>query len=195
MASARKALLVKSDLPKGWTSSPSSDANTAIPGEDQLASCLGVPASVITRNPPTANSPRFESSDKLDQVNDSVSVYPSKKAAEANFSAAANPKAPQCLTTLLNGAAKSALVSGLGPGATVGTIQMTRARASEFAPHSAAFMAFLPVTEQGQTVNVQLTEVVYVKGDEDQTLTLTATQVPFPATLAHRLTTIAAGRL
>jgi len=79
LALAEKALLVKSDFPKSWTSTKSSNNNSSFPGAAQLARCIGVPESVVTSNPPTAYSPEFDSSNHLLSVDDSVSIYPSAK--------------------------------------------------------------------------------------------------------------------
>jgi len=76
---AKRDLLVLSDLPSGWTSTKSSNNNSSFPGAAQLASCLGVPKSIITNNPPTASSPEFDSKNHLQSVNDSVQIYPSAK--------------------------------------------------------------------------------------------------------------------
>jgi hypothetical protein len=192
---AKKALLVRTDLPKGWVAVRSGSGGPTIPGVTQLASCLSVPPGVIASNPPSAKSPEFRSSNKLLIVNDSVAVYRSAKAATADFSAARNSKTPSCLTALLNGPAKTALASGMGSGASIGTVQVVKAPASEFAPHGASFIAYLPVTEMGQTLNVALTLIEYVKGAETQTVTLISLEKPFPKTLAHHLTTLAVKRL
>lgn len=194
-AKARTALLVLSDLPKGWTSTKSQNNNSPFPGAAQLAGCLGVPTSVITSQPPTAYSPEFTSKDQRQLASDSVSVYPSVKAAQADFASLANPKTPSCLTTVLNGPARAALGSGFGAGTSVGTVTVTRAPSTDFAPNNANFTASVPVTDQGVTLNVQLTVVDFVRGTEEQTVTLIGVQGTFPTTLARHLTTVAAGRI
>jgi len=195
LGQAKRSLLVASDLPAGWTSTKSSNNNSSFPGADQLAGCLGVSTSLITSNPPTANSPEFDSKNQLQSVNDSVSVYPSAKAAHADFASLADSKTPSCLTQVLNGRARSALASQLGSGATLGTVLVSRSTASEFAPGSANFTAFMPITTRGITLNLQLTVIDYVKGRNEQTVVLTSVQSPFPTSLARHLTTVAVGRL
>ena len=191
----RKALLVASDLPPGWTSTKSSNDNSSFPGAAQLAGCLGIPTSIITNSPPTVNSPEFDSKNQLQSVNDSVSVYPSAKAAKAEHASLANPKTPSCLTQVLNGSARNALGSQFGAGASLGTIFVSRSPTTEFAPGSANFTAFMPITTHGVTLNFELTVVDYVKGRNEQTVVLTSVQRPFPASLAQHLTTVALGRL
>ena len=134
LTQAKKELLVASDLPTGWTSTSSSNNNSSFPGAAQLAKCLGISSSIITNNPPTANSPEFDSQDQLESVSDSVAVYPSAKAARADHASLTNAKTPSCLTQALNGPAHSSLASEAGPGTTVGTILVSRSPASEFAP-------------------------------------------------------------
>jgi hypothetical protein len=192
---AKKALLVLSDMPDGWTSTRSSNNNSSFPGATQLADCLGVPTSVITDNPPTANSPEFASKNQLQTVNDSVSIYPSVKAARTDFASLANVKTPSCLTQVLNGSARPALQSQFGSGVSIGNILVSRSPVREFAPGSANFTAFMPITTHAVTLNLELTVVDYVKAREEQTVTLISVQSPFPSSLARHLTTVAAGRL
>jgi len=156
---------------------------------------LGIPTSIITNNPPTANSPEFNSKNRLQSVNDSVAVYPSAKAARADHASLSNPKTPTCLTQVLNGSARRALASQFGSGVSLGTTLVSRSPATEFAPGSANFTAFLPITTHGVTLNLELTVVDYVKGRTEQTVVFTAVQTPFPSSLARHLTTIALGRL
>jgi hypothetical protein len=194
VANAKTKLIVLKDLPKSWTSNKSSSGNSTIPGAGQLAACLGVPTSVINDNPPSANSPEFDSANQLMSVTDSIAVSPSKQSAQADYNSLANAKTPGCLTTVLNGVTKASLASEFGSGASIGTIDVTRSPRTEFAGHSANFTAFLPVTVQEQTLNVQLTIVDYLKGAANETVTLTSIGSPFPTTLAKHLTTLAVNR-
>ncbi|HVB07180.1 MAG TPA: hypothetical protein VNF07_13125 [Acidimicrobiales bacterium] len=196
VATAGKALLRLTDMPKGWTSSKSSSGGGgAFPGSSQLARCLGVATSVVTSNPPSATSPDFNSADGLLTVSDSASVYSSAASARADYESLANPKAPSCLTTLMNGTARSQLVGQLGAGTHLGKVAVTRAPAADFAPSTANFVMSFPVTSQGTTLKVQLTVTDYVRGDEEQTLTLTAIGASFPGSLSRHLTAVAASRL
>ena len=125
---AKKDLFVLSDMPSGWTSTKSSNNNSSFPGAVQLASCLGVPTSVIFDNPPSANSPDFDSKNHLQTVSDSVWIYPSVTAAQVDFASLADSKTPSCLTQVLNGSGRPALESQLGSGASVGNILVSRSR-------------------------------------------------------------------
>jgi hypothetical protein len=191
----KSALLVLSDMPRGWTSTKSTNDNSAIPGAAQLASCIGVPTSVITDNPPGASSPDFNSKNGQLMVDDNVSIYPSAKAAQADFSSLANAKTPSCLTAALNGPAKSALGTGFGPGTSVGTVTVTRTPAADYAPDSANFTMFVPISGNGSTLNVEITVVDFVRGRDEQTVMLGSVDTQFPTSLARHLTTVAVDRL
>ena len=192
---AKDGLLVLSDMPRGWTSTKSSNGDSSFSGATQLASCIGVPASVITDSPPGASSPDFSSKNQQLMVYDNVSIYPSAKAAQADFSSLASPKTPRCLTAALNGPAKSALETSVGSGTSIGTVVVTRTPAADYAPDSANFTMFLPVTANGSTINLEITVVDFVRGRDEQTVTLTSFDTPFPRSLALHLTYVAVGRL
>jgi hypothetical protein len=195
IAQAKKGLLVLSDMPKGWTSSKSENNNSPTPAAAQLARCLGVPTSVVTSNPPTAYSRTFTSKNGVESVFDDVAVYSSARAARVDYDSGTDPKAPACLTANFNGPGRAQIASSFGPGAVVGNIAVTRVPASDFAPHNANIAIFLPVTSQEETLNVELVEAVYVKGREEQTVTLSTIVPPFPSSLSRHLTAVADGRL
>ena len=193
---AKKSLLVLSDMPKGWKSSKSNNNNPPTPDAAQLAACLGVPLSVVTDNPPTAYSPDFASKNDLQSVDDSIEVFPSAKAARADLATASSPKAPVCFNTNFNSAAaKSQLRSAFGAGSSIGAVDVTRTPASDYGPHTVNVTIYVPVTTHGVTLNIETAEVGFVKGNEEQMVTLTGVQTPFPTALAKRLTTLADGRL
>jgi len=198
LAKSKKALLVLSDLPKGWTSSKSSNNNNSpFPGAAQLASCIGVPTSVIAYNAPSVSSPEFNSKNQLLTAGDSVQVYPSSKAALADFSSLANAKTPSCMTSDLNGSGRSEFDTqiGAGTGTSIGTVTVTRTPESDYAPHTTNFTMYVPVTTKGVTVNLELVFVDFVRGKEEQSVTLIAAESTFPTSLARHLTTVADGRI
>jgi hypothetical protein len=195
IAQARKDLLVLKDFPKGWTSARSGNSNTSTPGAAQLASCLGVPVSVIEESPPTAYSRQFTSSDQQLSVADNVSIYPSAEAARADFDIFTNPKSPVCLTSHYNGPGRAQLASETGAGKGLGTVDVSREPASDFAEHTANYVLFFPITTSEMTINVQTVVVDYIKGDEEQTVGLTSFDTTFPTSVSRHLTAVAAGRL
>jgi hypothetical protein len=195
LAKAKKSLLVLSDLPKGWTSSKSSGNNSPFPGAAQLASCIGVPTRIITYNAPSVYSPEFDSKNQLLSAQDSVQVYSSSRAAQADFNSLANAKTPACMTSDLNGPGKSQFDQQIGGGTGVGSITVTRTPESDYAPHTTNFTMYFPVTTKGTTVNIEIILVDFVKGREEQTVSLFAAQSIFPTSLARHLTTVADGRI
>jgi hypothetical protein len=192
---AKKALLVLSDFPKGWTASKSSNSNSPLPGVARLATCLGVPTKALTKLPPTVYSKQFSNRQLQLSVADNVSVYPSAQAAQVDFGTFTNPKTPSCFTTYMNGPGKPSLTAGLSAGSTVGTILVTRTPAANYAPNTANYTMFFPITTGGQTINTETTQVDYIKGNLEQTMTLNSYQSTFPTSLSKQLTAVAAGRL
>jgi hypothetical protein len=192
---AKKALLVKSDLPSGWTSSPGSSGGGTFPGATQLAKCLDLPVSVINANPPTVSSPDFSSKNGLLSVGDSVSIDASTSIAKMDFDSLADSQAPACLTAAFNGPARSELSSGFGKGASMGTVTVSRTPSSDFGPHTAHVTLFVPVTQSGTTLNLQLTLVDYTKGRLEQAMYFSAVESSFPSSLSKHLTTVGDRRL
>jgi hypothetical protein len=195
-AQAKKALLVLSDLPKGWTSTKTAaSTGGAFPGASQLASCIGVPSSIITANRPTADSPEFTNQAKSEAVDDSVTVFSSAKEAQAQYTALSSIKTPACMATLMNGTQKTQLQKAAGTGDTVGTITVAKIVPKNFAPHVTGFTVIIPISSQGQTVTVRTTEAFMVKGKVGHELRLTSYQSTFPASASKHLTKVAEGRL
>ncbi len=196
-AQAKKGLLKLSDLPKGWTSSGSvsyGDGPT-LPGAVQLAHCLGVPTSFVTANPPTANSPAFNSKNGLELVSDSVSVYPSAHAAKESHNVLVSAKAPACLTADFNGPAKSLVQKAFGEGGTVGNLLVTRTQSANYAAHTANYTMFFPITIHETPINVEVITVDYVQGNEEQTVTMIDFGGNFPVASSRQLTKVADSRI
>jgi hypothetical protein len=196
-AQAKKLLLTLSDMPKGWKKEKGSGGggSSNFPGASQLASCIGVPASLITSNPPEADSPYYENKSGSLEVQDSVSVFPSAKTATADFNALANAKTPACMTTLMNGSFKAQILASAGKGATLGTITVTRADPANFASGTTGMVMSLPITEQGVSLTAVITAVYYVKGKFGQQIDFNSYGPAFPTSLAKSLTTTALHRL
>jgi hypothetical protein len=141
------------------------------------------------------NSREFDSKNGKLTVDDSIEVFPTAKAARADIASAESKKAPQCLSANFNGPSKAGLQSQFGSGVTVGAIKVARNPVSYYAPHTTNITLFLPLMQQGQTINVTISEVAFVKGREEQTVTLTGAQSLFPVSLSRRLTALAVDRL
>ncbi len=110
LAQARKDLLVLADMPSGWTTTKNPNTTNNTLGDKQLAHCIGVPASLITENPPSVYSPQFQDAQGTLMVADNVAVFPSLKNAVAEYALGANPKMAPCMTALASGPAQSEAV-------------------------------------------------------------------------------------
>jgi hypothetical protein len=196
-AQAKKLLLVLADMPKNWKKEKGNGGNgsSSLPGATQLAGCIGVPASLVTANPPQAESPYYENKSGLLEVQDSVSVFPSAKAAESAYNALANAKTPACMTTLMNGSFKAQILGSAGKGATLGTITVSRADPADFAPGSTGLVVSLPISDQGVSLTAILTVVYYIKGKLGQQIDFDAYGPTFPTSLAESLSATALHRL
>lgn len=116
-AQAKKALLVPSDFPAGWTSTASTTASGAgFTGAPQLAHCIGVPTQLIKVEPPQVNSLQFSDKGGSEQVQNTISVFPSATYAGEEYAAVASHKTPHCLSELFNATSGSGADSGSGSG-------------------------------------------------------------------------------
>jgi hypothetical protein len=125
-------------------------------------------------------------------VDDSVSIYPSAKAATADFNSLANLKTPTCLASALNGPAKATLEKEFGAMSLIGTIGVTRIAAKYFAPGGTNITMLMRLKSHGVQLNFEFTLVVYVRANEEQTVSLISVDAGFPAALAMQLTKDAA---
>ena len=198
-AQAKKHLLVISDLPKGWKTEKRTGGGgnrSNIPGAAQLASCLGVPSKLINPNPPQSNSPYFQNKDGSQEVQDSVSNFPSTKSATEAYDAVANAKTPACMTTLMNNPSlKSQIASSGGKGTTVGAITVTATDPARYGTGTAGFTMSIPITSRGYSIATQITSLYFTQGRLGQQITFYSYGEPFPTTLSTNLTSIAVGRL
>jgi hypothetical protein len=195
MAQAHKALLVLSDMPAGWTKTKSSNNSNTTVGNTQLAHCIGVATSLISENPPSVNSPEFENNKNGTlTVNDSVTIFPSTKNAEAEYATITNPKTPGCMTTLASGPDKQQLFGKTPKGTSIGTPLVSATAPGAFG-RATGYSLSVPVTSQGVTINVTITELFAVKGRLGQQVTFSSFGAPFSITLERHLTSVAVERL
>ncbi len=156
-AKAKKHLLVLSDMPTGWKTEKGSTGSTSgngplsdFPGGQQLASCVGVPLSVLASNPPQATSPYFEDKTGALEVQDSVSVFSSTNNASTEYAAVNNVKLSSCLTATVNTASfKSQFSTGTPKGTTIGTIAVTAINPAHYGRNTAGFTINNPCHRPG----------------------------------------------
>jgi hypothetical protein len=192
-AQARKALLLISDMPRGWVKAKAPNDNSNV-GASQLARCIGVAKALITENPPSVNSPQFQNRDGTLMVNDNVSIFPSTKNAQQELAAVASAKTPGCMTTLASGPLKAKLLGGIPKGVKVGTPLVSAIDPTTFGGATGYSMS-VPVTTHGVTLNVTVTQLYAVKGRLGQQVTFTSIGLPFSIATEQHLSSLAVGRL
>lgn len=191
LSKAKKHLLTLADMPKGWEVEKGSKYSTGssdnFPGAAALAGCIGVPAALITSNPPEEDSPYYQNKSGSLEVQDSVTVFPSNKNAKAQYAAMANAKTPSCFAATVNApAAKQQIEAGAGAGSSLGTVTVTALRHPQ--KHTAGFTMTLPITSQGQAISVQETMVFYIKGNLGHQIDFSSYGETFPSSLISNLT-------
>ena len=195
LAQARKDLLVLSDMPSGWTSTKNPNTANNNVGNTQLAHCTGISKSLISENPPSVYSRQFQNPQGTLTVADNVAVFPSAKNATAEYAIGDNAKFPGCLTSLASGPLKGKLFGKLPKGTTLGTPLVSPVAASAFGPDVDGYSLSVPVTSQGETLNLTVTELVTVKGRLGHQVTFTSAGSPFSLALEQQIMKVAAGRL
>ena len=196
LAQARKDLLTLSDMPAGWTSTKNPNTNNNSPGHAQLAHCIGVATSLIAENPPSVNSPQFQNAQGTLTVADNVTVFPSAKNAAAEYAIGDNPKLAQLHDDAGVGTAQGQAVRQDAQG------HDDRARRSSppiastaFGPGIAGYSMSVPVTAQGVTLNVTVTQLVTVKGRLGHQVTFTVGGRTVLLALEQQIMTVAARQL
>lgn len=195
LAQARKALLVLSDMPAGWTTAKSPNNANSNVGNRQLARCIGVATSLIAENPPSVNSKQFQDQAGTLTVNDNVSVFPSTQNAAAEYATITNPKTPRCMTALASGPLKTQLLGKPPKGVSVGTPLVSPTAAAAFGTGVAGYSLSVPFSTHGTMVNVTVTNLFAVKGRLGQQVTFTAIGLPFSIALEQHLASVAVSRL
>ena len=198
-AKAMTELLLLTDLPAGWTSTPDSDASDngglGNDGEAQLAACLGVSASRLDANPPEADSPEFTSANQAETVDDEVEVFPTAAAAASDFSIFDLPETPHCLSQLFNGPFKSDITSGLEAGQTLVSLTAASRSFPAIGMHSADVEITFVIRQSGVDIKVSVDLIVVTQGRSETQLTLTAPQTASLPQLGPDLARVAVSRM
>ncbi|MFZ0250808.1 MAG: hypothetical protein WAL61_12760 [Acidimicrobiales bacterium] len=195
LAQARKDLLTLADMPAGWTSTKNPNTGTNSLGDAQLAHCIGVATSLVSENPPSVNSRQFQNTQGTLLVGDNVTVFPSATNAAAEYALAHNPKLAGCMTTVASGPLKTKLFGKPPKGTTIGTPLVSPVAPSAFGTGVAGYAMSVPVTAQGVTLNVTVTQLVTVKGRLGHQVTFTSVGAPFSMALQRQIMAVAAKRL
>jgi hypothetical protein len=182
------ALLQLSELPSGWSSGGAAAAPTRVtPWSPQLASCVGIPAQVAKIAPTKVQSPDFSSADKVDAVEDSVSVYPSASQAQAEFAAMAGSKTTACMNRVASPALQKSMQQEAGTTTTVGVVSFAGLPTGAAAQHLAGFTVTIPIARGGRVLTVTSTQVDFVSGSLLHQVTFNGNGAAFPAVLEEEL--------
>jgi hypothetical protein len=190
-AQAKKALLVPSDLPAGWTSSASTTVSGAgFTGAPQLAHCIGVPANLIKVQPPQVNSLQFSDKGGSEQVQNTISIFPSSSYAREEYAAVASHKTPHCLSALFNSG------TGSGSGATVTRVSSPKGTSAYAIVIAASSGSSASGTSQASSPVTRTETVFFVHGQYGDAISIvTLGSQAVPASLVDHLTSEAQGRL
>ena len=156
------------------------------PWSPQLASCVGIPARVAEIAPTKVQSPDFDSADKVDGVEDSVSVYPSAADAQAEFAAMAGSKTTACMNRVAAPHCRRAC-SGGGEHHDGRPRSFAGLPAGAAAQNLAGFTVTIPVARGGRVLTVTSTQVDFVSGPLLHQVTFNGNGTAFPAVLEEEL--------
>jgi hypothetical protein len=195
LTQARKDLLTLSEMPAGWTSTKNPNTGNNTVGDTQLAHCVGVPTGLIAENPPSVNSRQYQNTQGTLTVADNVTVFPSAQNAAAEEAIGGNPKLPQCMTTLASGPLKTKLFGKSPKGTALGTPLVSPVASSAFGPGVVGYSLSVPITTQGTTINLTVTQLDTVKGRLGHQVTFTGVGEPFSLALEQQIMAVAARQL
>lgn len=194
-ARGAQALLQLSDLPSGWAAGQTPSGPTRVsPWSSGLASCVGIPAKIAAVAPTKVDSPDFTSADQVFAVEDSVSVFPSKAVARAEYAAMASSRTAGCMNRVAASALQSSMQHEAGSGTTVGGVSFAGLPAAAAASHMAGFTVTIPIARGGRVLTVTSTQVDFVAGPLLHQVTFNGNGSAFPAQLEEQLLATAHGR-
>lgn len=194
---AKKALIVVSDFPAGWTTSPSGNTSSSHLGVVQVAACLGVSAKEVTYNPPQANSPNFNQNSAGLSAGDDVEIFPNATVVNQQFDLYSAIRAPTCFAQAFNTpSVKAAFAKQLGTGVTIGKVTSARLARPRVHDRATALSVTIPIKHGGTTITISLVGVIIVSGLKGAELIFTSAKgTAFPASLAAHLESVTAQRL
>jgi hypothetical protein len=195
-AQAKKDLLARSDMPKGWyTESGGTPTKQALypTGGSHGEQCLGEPAGLPTTVPPEVDSPYYSSEDGSLEVQESISIFANAAQAKASFNTFASAKVAPCLAAVFNQAPAP-------KGGKLGTVTVSPPLGPMYGPHTNGFVVLTPAALQGATYTINTTAVYFVRGNLGQQLRFTIYRNPgsnadYPASVIRHLTKVAQERL
>lgn len=188
-AQAHHDVLVLSDLPRGWQAKPRTAGSRNSGGfaaDKKFAACLKVPERVTKLSAYSAKSATFVNEDGTQQVNDSVSIFPSEAVGRTEMASISSPEMPGCLESLLR-----TISSGSPSGHSGTSIEDVHVVRDASPPGSTSYLLSATVSNDGQSLPVSIELVRFVHDDLGGTMELTSTEhssIP-PSTADHLIRT------
>jgi hypothetical protein len=197
---AQSELLQIGDFPTGWTSSGSVSAgngnSSLTPHQDQqIASCLGMPASSVNINSAEASSPSFSDSSGVLTVSNDVSVFANSQVARTDFSTFSNSRSPSCLLSVLGMMFRQEIQSQLSQGQSLGALSASIRQFPAYGDESGEMEIVAPVNASGVSVKVYLDLILVVKGRSESLILTISPASPIPAANADQLASNSAAHL
>jgi hypothetical protein len=157
------------------------------PWSPQLAKCVGIPTKVARVAPTKVNSADFTSTDQVDAVEDSVSVYPSATQAQAEYAALAGSKTTGCMNHVASLALQKNMQKEAGRTTTVGVVSFAGLPAGAAALHLTGFTVTIPIARGGRVLTVTSTQVDFISGALLHQMTFNGNGTAFPAVLEEQI--------
>lgn len=198
---AQAAVLTLHDLPAGFTSSPSTDsAADDATVNNQLASCLGVPASLFARSGPDkveVNSDDFDTPNQgaSGSVSETVDVETADRLSQ-EFAVVNSDKVPGCLQTVYGKFLKQKFAQDpQTKAAKIGTVTATKSNIPSYGDESAGFELKVPFSIGGTNAAVYL-DIIFVRvGTVSAQVVFENSMQPFDTTTAATITQTATDKL
>jgi hypothetical protein len=147
---ALKLVLVRSDVPSGWTETaatpPSADAQAV---DDQLNACVGMPPRAKTQVVSVDGSTFAQGNNSISST---VNSLKTAQLVQQDFAGSSNPKSFTCIKNLLNAALQKAFVTSV-PGAKVSST-ITALRGVVTGKDQFAFRVLSVMTLKGKKTNI-----------------------------------------
>ena len=189
-ADARPLLLTLADLPTGWRTNATADAQADAKLAAAMLSCLKETDVDIFdaggRHTSRAHSPAFGSPDGL-SITDEVVLSRSDARSTASLAVVQRANFAGCLAAFVNNTFKTTLAGDpSAAGATVGEVKVDTLPPPAGAD-SVAYRVTVPVTLNGQARTLSFDDVFLRHGRATAVLSLNGTGGPFPADVANHV--------
>jgi hypothetical protein len=200
-AKARSAVLTLSDMPAGWTQSPSSNSaadDAAV--NSALARCLGVPASIFAKQGPDkveVDSQDFASPNNgaSGSVSETVDVETTSEITQ-EFTVVSSPKLVGCMRSVYSPFLKQKFAQDAQTkNAKIGTISAVRATIPSYGDQSAGIELTVPFSIAGHNAKVVIDFVFVRVGDLAAMLSFENVFKPFDSATAASITQKATAKL